>query len=153
MPMYQPSKRDLVAGFDGGGDGQILDLDTAVKDGVLGGVDGGVRRALRGHVLGGGGRARGGCAGLRAGRGDGRGGGCGDEGEGRAATEECLGELLSTGRRGNGRNPSLLPSLGNWRRQQCVQHRETPARTTCGALQRPRPTASVLAAASSADQS
>ncbi|KAK7252759.1 hypothetical protein RIF29_36947 [Crotalaria pallida] len=43
MPMYQPSKRDMVvAGFEGGGDGQILDLDTAVKDGVLGGVDGGV---------------------------------------------------------------------------------------------------------------
>ncbi|XP_054790190.1 U-box domain-containing protein 30 [Prosopis cineraria] len=42
MPMYQPSKRDVVAGFDGGGDGQILDLDTAVKDGVLGGVDGGI---------------------------------------------------------------------------------------------------------------
>ncbi|KAI4315090.1 hypothetical protein L6164_027936 [Bauhinia variegata] len=42
MPMFQPSKRDGVAGFEGGGDGQILDLDTAVKDGVLGGVDGGV---------------------------------------------------------------------------------------------------------------
>lgn len=42
MPMFQPSKRDMVAGFEGGGDGQILDLDTAVKDGVLGGVDGGV---------------------------------------------------------------------------------------------------------------
>ncbi|KAF7828604.1 U-box domain-containing protein 30-like [Senna tora] len=42
MPMYQPSKRDALPGFDGGGDGQILDLDTAVKDGVLGGVDGGI---------------------------------------------------------------------------------------------------------------
>lgn len=42
MPMFQPSKRDMVPGFDGSGDGQILDLDTAVKDGVLGGVDGGV---------------------------------------------------------------------------------------------------------------
>ncbi|KAE9606826.1 hypothetical protein Lal_00025941 [Lupinus albus] len=41
MPMYQPCKRDMVVvGFEGGGDGQILDLDTAVKDGVLGGVDG-----------------------------------------------------------------------------------------------------------------
>lgn len=39
MPMYQPSKRDMVVGYEGGGDGQILDLDTAVKDGVLGGVD------------------------------------------------------------------------------------------------------------------
>ncbi|XP_061359058.1 U-box domain-containing protein 30-like [Gastrolobium bilobum] len=43
MRMFQPlSKRDAVAGFEGGGDGQILDLDTAVKDGVLGGVDAGV---------------------------------------------------------------------------------------------------------------
>ncbi|CAL0331757.1 unnamed protein product [Lupinus luteus] len=41
MPMYQPCKRDMVVvGFEGGGDGQILDLDTAVKDGVLGGVEG-----------------------------------------------------------------------------------------------------------------
>ena len=39
--MYQPPKRDEVPGFDSGGDGQILNLDTAVKDGVLGGVDGG----------------------------------------------------------------------------------------------------------------
>lgn len=37
MPMFQPSKRDVVVGFEGSGDGQILDLDTAVKDGVLGG--------------------------------------------------------------------------------------------------------------------
>ncbi|KAJ8765722.1 hypothetical protein K2173_014844 [Erythroxylum novogranatense] len=35
MPMFQPSKRD-------GADGQVLDLETAVKDGVLGGVGGGV---------------------------------------------------------------------------------------------------------------
>lgn len=40
MPMYQPSKRDIILGFEGGGDGQILDLDTAVKDGVDGGVVG-----------------------------------------------------------------------------------------------------------------
>ncbi|KAI9165714.1 hypothetical protein LWI28_019285 [Acer negundo] len=40
MPMFLPSKRDGVAGFEGSGDGQVLDLDTAVKDGVLGGVDG-----------------------------------------------------------------------------------------------------------------
>ncbi|MED6157174.1 U-box domain-containing protein 30 [Stylosanthes scabra] len=31
----------MVAGYEGGGDGQILDLDTAVKDGVLGGGGGG----------------------------------------------------------------------------------------------------------------
>ncbi|VVA23371.1 PREDICTED: U-box domain-containing [Prunus dulcis] len=42
MPMFQPSKRDGVVGFDGGGDGHVIDLDTAVKDGVLGGVGGGV---------------------------------------------------------------------------------------------------------------
>lgn len=40
MPMFQPSKRDVVVGFEGSGDGQILDLDTAVKDGVLGGTVG-----------------------------------------------------------------------------------------------------------------
>ncbi|KZV21657.1 U-box domain-containing protein 30-like [Dorcoceras hygrometricum] len=33
MPMFQPSKKDV--GFE---DGRILDLDTAVKDGVLGGL-------------------------------------------------------------------------------------------------------------------
>ncbi|KAK4491521.1 hypothetical protein RD792_002272 [Penstemon davidsonii] len=38
MPMYQPSKKDGHLGFE---DGRILDLDTAVKDGVLGGVAGG----------------------------------------------------------------------------------------------------------------
>lgn len=39
MPMFQqPTKRDGVVS----GDGQVLDLDTAVKDGVLGGVDGAV---------------------------------------------------------------------------------------------------------------
>ncbi|KAJ4844188.1 U-box domain-containing protein 30 [Turnera subulata] len=37
MPMFQPSRRDGTVGFDG----QVLDLDTAVKDGVLGGVAGG----------------------------------------------------------------------------------------------------------------
>ncbi|KAJ1399634.1 Zinc finger, RING/FYVE/PHD-type [Sesbania bispinosa] len=43
MPMFQaPCKRDAVAVLEGGGDGQILDLDTAVRDGVLGGVDSGV---------------------------------------------------------------------------------------------------------------
>ncbi|KAK4399502.1 U-box domain-containing protein 30 [Sesamum angolense] len=42
MPMFQPSKKDGgLLGFEGGGDGRILDLDTAVKDGVLGGVVGG----------------------------------------------------------------------------------------------------------------
>ena len=29
-----------VVGYEGGGDGHVLDLDTAVKDGVLGGVVG-----------------------------------------------------------------------------------------------------------------
>ncbi|KAK4386415.1 U-box domain-containing protein 30 [Sesamum angolense] len=38
MPMFQPSRKDGIVGFEGGGDGRILDLDTAVKDGVLGGV-------------------------------------------------------------------------------------------------------------------
>ncbi|KAI3466911.1 hypothetical protein Pfo_023574 [Paulownia fortunei] len=38
MPMFQPSKKDGIVGLEGGGDGRILDLDTAVKDGVLGGV-------------------------------------------------------------------------------------------------------------------
>ena len=42
MPMFQPSRRDGVVGYEGGGDGHVLDLDTAVKDGVLGGVGGGV---------------------------------------------------------------------------------------------------------------
>ncbi|KAG2311606.1 hypothetical protein Bca52824_023163 [Brassica carinata] len=41
MPMFQPLKRDGLVGFEGGGDGQVLDLDTAVKDGLLGGVNGG----------------------------------------------------------------------------------------------------------------
>ncbi|KAJ8769282.1 hypothetical protein K2173_002486 [Erythroxylum novogranatense] len=35
MPMFQPSKGD-------GANGQVLDLETAVKDGILGGVGGGV---------------------------------------------------------------------------------------------------------------
>ncbi|KAJ9170541.1 hypothetical protein P3X46_018642 [Hevea brasiliensis] len=47
MPMFQPSKRDGIAGFDG----QVLDLDTAVKDGVLGGVGGGVIGAGVGEKL------------------------------------------------------------------------------------------------------
>ncbi|KAH7520322.1 U-box domain-containing protein 30 [Ziziphus jujuba] len=51
MPVFQPSKRDGVVGFDGGGDGHILDLDTAIKDGVLGGVDGGVVGAGVGEKL------------------------------------------------------------------------------------------------------
>ncbi|XP_030975214.1 U-box domain-containing protein 30-like [Quercus lobata] len=42
MPMFQPSRRGGVVGYEGGGDGHVLDLDTAVKDGVLGGVGGGV---------------------------------------------------------------------------------------------------------------
>ncbi|XP_075656323.1 U-box domain-containing protein 30-like [Castanea sativa] len=42
MPMFQPSRRDGVVGYEGGRDGHVLDLDTAVKDGVLGGVGGGV---------------------------------------------------------------------------------------------------------------
>ncbi|KAL3632340.1 U-box domain-containing protein 30 [Castilleja foliolosa] len=38
MPMFQPSKKDSIVGLEGRGD--ILDLDTAVKDGVLGSVGG-----------------------------------------------------------------------------------------------------------------
>ncbi|GFP84193.1 U-box domain-containing protein 30 [Phtheirospermum japonicum] len=38
MPMFQPSKKDAIVGLEGRGD--ILDLDTAVKDGVLGSVGG-----------------------------------------------------------------------------------------------------------------
>ncbi|PIN24809.1 Ubiquitin--protein ligase [Handroanthus impetiginosus] len=38
MPMFPPSKKDGILGLEGSGDGRILDLDTAVKDGVLGGV-------------------------------------------------------------------------------------------------------------------
>lgn len=51
MPMFQPSRRDGVVGLDGGGDGHVLDLDTAVKDGVLGGVGGGVVGAGVGEKL------------------------------------------------------------------------------------------------------
>ncbi|KAK4488053.1 hypothetical protein RD792_003795 [Penstemon davidsonii] len=36
MPMFQPSKKDGFVKFEG----SVLDLDTAVKDGVLGGVGG-----------------------------------------------------------------------------------------------------------------
>ncbi|KAG6382417.1 hypothetical protein SASPL_157925 [Salvia splendens] len=49
MPMFQPSRKDGgVLGLDGGGDGRILDVESAVKDGVLGGV------AVYGGVGGGG---------------------------------------------------------------------------------------------------
>ncbi|XP_051125696.1 U-box domain-containing protein 30-like [Andrographis paniculata] len=41
MPMFQSSKRNGILGFEGSGDGRILDLDTAVKDGILGGVSAG----------------------------------------------------------------------------------------------------------------
>ncbi|KAJ4714694.1 RING-type E3 ubiquitin transferase [Melia azedarach] len=52
MPMFQPSKKDGAAGLEGSGDGQILDLDTAVKDGVLGGaVAAGVTLADAGAVV------------------------------------------------------------------------------------------------------
>ncbi|XP_021821609.1 U-box domain-containing protein 30-like [Prunus avium] len=42
MPMYQPTGRRRVGDmkFDVGSGGQVLDLDTAVKDGILGGGDG-----------------------------------------------------------------------------------------------------------------
>lgn len=45
MPMFQPSsgigkRGGGVVGFEGGGDGHVLDLVTAVKDGVLGGGGG-----------------------------------------------------------------------------------------------------------------
>ncbi|XP_040986769.1 U-box domain-containing protein 30-like [Juglans microcarpa x Juglans regia] len=51
MPMFQPSKRDAVVGYEGGGDGHVLDLDTAVKDGILGGVDAGFVGAAVGEKL------------------------------------------------------------------------------------------------------
>ncbi|KAE7999747.1 hypothetical protein FH972_004149 [Carpinus fangiana] len=51
MPMFQPSKREGVVGYEGGGDGHVLDLDTAVKDGVLGSVGGGVVGAGVGEKL------------------------------------------------------------------------------------------------------
>lgn len=38
--MFQPSRRGGAVGFEGGGDAHVLDLDTAVKDGVLGGGGG-----------------------------------------------------------------------------------------------------------------
>uniref|UniRef100_A0A2P2L4D5 U-box domain-containing protein n=1 Tax=Rhizophora mucronata TaxID=61149 RepID=A0A2P2L4D5_RHIMU len=44
MPTFHPSKRDGV-------DGQVLDLETAVKDGLLGGVGGGVIGAGIGEKL------------------------------------------------------------------------------------------------------
>ncbi|KAK2985390.1 hypothetical protein RJ640_006848 [Escallonia rubra] len=42
MPMYQPSgrRRDGDVRFEVGSGGQVLDLETAVKDGILGGGDG-----------------------------------------------------------------------------------------------------------------
>ncbi|XP_021804428.1 U-box domain-containing protein 30-like [Prunus avium] len=42
MPMYQPTSRRRFGDmkFDVGSGGQVLDLDTAVKDGILGGGDG-----------------------------------------------------------------------------------------------------------------
>ncbi|GAV57721.1 U-box domain-containing protein/KAP domain-containing protein [Cephalotus follicularis] len=42
MAMFRPSKRSGFTGYEVGLDGQVLDLDTAVKGGVLGGVGGGV---------------------------------------------------------------------------------------------------------------
>ncbi|KZV29383.1 U-box domain-containing protein 30-like [Dorcoceras hygrometricum] len=39
MPMFLPLKKDGLVGFEDGVDGRVLDLDTAVKDGVLGGVE------------------------------------------------------------------------------------------------------------------
>ncbi|CAH9110832.1 unnamed protein product [Cuscuta epithymum] len=41
MPMYLPSGRGGAVDFEGGGDAHVLDLDTAVKDGILGGGGGG----------------------------------------------------------------------------------------------------------------
>lgn len=38
MPMFQPSKKDGILGFEVSLDGCILDLDTDVKDGVLSGI-------------------------------------------------------------------------------------------------------------------
>lgn len=35
--MFQPSRKDGVLGLEGGGDGRVLDVESAVKDGVLGG--------------------------------------------------------------------------------------------------------------------
>ncbi|KAJ7944544.1 RING-type E3 ubiquitin transferase [Quillaja saponaria] len=40
MPMFQLLKRNGDVGYEGSGDGHVLDLDTAVKDGILGGVEG-----------------------------------------------------------------------------------------------------------------
>lgn len=37
MPMFQPCRKDGVLGLEGGGDGRVLDVESAVKDGVLGG--------------------------------------------------------------------------------------------------------------------
>ncbi|KAI5655169.1 hypothetical protein M9H77_32356 [Catharanthus roseus] len=48
MPMYQPSSRGRE-GFDVGGGGQVLDLETAVKDGILGGGGGVVHSGATGE--------------------------------------------------------------------------------------------------------
>lgn len=48
MPMYQPSSR-AREGYDVGGGGQVLDLETAVKDGILGGGGGVVHTGATGE--------------------------------------------------------------------------------------------------------
>lgn len=48
MPMYQPSSR-AREGYDVGGGGQVLDLETAVKDGILGGGGGVVHAGATGE--------------------------------------------------------------------------------------------------------
>ena len=50
MPMYQPSSRGR-GGCEVRGGGQVLDRETAVKDGVLGGVGGGVPSCATGAQL------------------------------------------------------------------------------------------------------
>lgn len=39
--MFQPPRSNAILGLDGGGDGRVLDVESAVKDGLLGGVAGG----------------------------------------------------------------------------------------------------------------
>ncbi|KAL8507392.1 hypothetical protein ACS0TY_018078 [Phlomoides rotata] len=41
MPMFQPPRSNAILGLEGGGDGRVLDVESAVKDGLLGGVAGG----------------------------------------------------------------------------------------------------------------
>lgn len=48
MPMYQPSSR-AREGYDVGGGGHVLDLETAVKDGILGGGGGVVHTGATGE--------------------------------------------------------------------------------------------------------